>query len=926
MTGLEPIVVGGVAVAGKALPAAVTKIVASIGLKLVKSWSLRWRLARRVKRDTGISFQSKFYRNWLKLSAAENLRKPVNETGANLAISLDEMLSNDRAWLQLNDRRSKALELVKATYLAVVALADAGESELLQESWAKSRHDELLMQLAQTSNGRQFLNRTDRGALLLAESFARRRRRLAALGIREEQVEGALSILASSTPVIEPGKLVIIIGSFGAGKSELAETWIRQRITDYKVGLSLAVPVWLHATDLINRTLEESLSHHIKPDENCAVVVDGLDEVDSQVAARIVERVGVYVETNNQSKALLTSRHGVLPESNEQQTWGGVTADQARQLIESVSGKNHATWDWNPMLVESVRRPFFAIGAGVLLAEGERAFSQADLVRRLVELALGKPSSATPSVQDSEKYQLLKKASVNLVSSGGKTDGLRFQERQQILTTRLVASAGSIVEFTLPIFQQWFAAQDLLVNRLLLQEAASTSKSFDRWRWALSITGLSAQSAKEFDEFAQILMQTNPGAAAWVLDQIASARDWPSREANDFVEANNAGARVLLATRTWIDAMGVLAPNFYPLEKSDQPIALRVGARDGAISVVWDRTIPETDTVEILNEDFSVDDDYSSWRRFSSGGTIRGYEWPWAMQQENISKGMAKALETAYCLGPVGGVLHNESCYGLARVLAGDQSIFFKPLNRLSISKRIGQILGSVKEPEKSRFEFAKGTKVEGGELIDFAEWVESVEEPTICRPLPMPDQGLQEGWVWDVYSDERLLNFVAEAYGQACVAYDEARNSVFADFDWSMGTGVPGGFGVIAFVQHADNTNGWAGGPRVTLAVVPIEVVVVEANRFGRLARSSHNGRALVVDRSKSGVPESREAEVDYFMGLTEGLPARNDSAFDRRSVASRSVDFTSHSRPASEIAINWIWKDLEALKIAKGSAPRFR
>jgi len=925
MTGLEPIVASGLATAGKVLSAAVSKIVASIGLKLAKSWTLRWRIARRVKKDTGVSFNSKIYRNWLKAVAGENLRKPVGEVGASLAVGLQTMLSADEAWLRLNDRHSLALELVKSTYLNSVALVEPGEAQLLQETWAQSRHDELVVHLSQIISGRAFLNRTDRASMLLAESVARRRRRLSSLGISEDRVAIALSVLESSIPTIDPGNLAIIVGSFGAGKSELAETWLRKRIEDYKDGASTAVPIWLHASDLSHRTLEESLSCHVRSDEPCSLVVDGLDEVDGHAAARIVDRVGVFVETNNQSAALLTSRHGVLPESFEQQNWDGISADQACELIESVSEMKHATWNWNPLLVESVRRPFFAIGAGLLIAEGERAFSQADLVRRLVEFALATPASSASSVQNLELYKLLKKTAIKLVSSGGVSDGLTFQERQQIRATRLVAvSPDKSVEFALPIFQQWFAAQDLLNNEKLLRESVSTPESFDRWRWSLSIAGLSAQTAVEFDEFAVVLMQVNPGAAAWVLDQIASARGWPSRNSNEFVDPITAGDRVLLATRTWINALGVLAPHLFPVAHEKQPISLRIVVKGGVVGTIWDRHVPVRDRVTTLEEglDFQKSD---TWLFYSSAGAVNGFEWPWARLQEDIAQGMSKALSSMYCLGPAGGIWHHESRYRLARAISNERAAYFQPLNRSSVASRILEVLNSVPNPEQTTFKF-NDVEASYDDLTDLSKWTDSLSGTMIRRPLPTPDQEFQTGWVWSAYSDDGLIEFVAEAYGQACGAYDEARNTSFADFSWSMGTGLPGEFGVVAIVDLPDTDKGWAGCPGLTMSVVPICVVETEASRFGSAARRSTNGRALVIERSKCGLPDSREAEFNYFVGMAEGLPRGEQSPFGRRSLINKVVDFTSNSRPATEIAIGWLWKDLESLKIANGTVPRIR
>lgn len=892
-------------------------------MNLAKSYFLRHRIARRVQKDTGIKFPARSYQAWLKANAKSGLRKPANQAGADLALSLNMSLEAKSSWASRDDRHSLALQLVQATYLAVVSLSPPGDAAVLHETWAQSRHDAILREVAQLATGRPYLTRQDHGTLLLAESAARRRRRLASLDITEAQVAEALSVLDSHLPVVPSGKLRILVGAFGSGKSELAEAWFRQRATDYINGVSATVPVWLHASDMDRRSLDELLRQYVGLDQPCAIVVDGLDEVDGSTAARIVSRVGVFVETNSRSSALLTSRPGVVPEDDEQIAWDGLSPEHARRLIETISGRNHATWEWNPTLVDSVRRPFFALGAGVLLAEGSRAPSQAGLIRRLVELALGRPSSSAASVQDSELYQILVRCAVNLVGSGGTTDGLSFQERQQIRKTRLIAGLEDKSVFTLPIFQQWFAAQALLDRNELLERAISTPQLFDRWRWSISIAGMSAPTADNFDQFFLLLMDANPGAAAWVLDQIASARGWPSRGENTFVDPSTAGKRFMLATRSWINVTSNLSPELFPIERADDPIALRVAVQDGTVTTVWNRSAPEHDSVTALEKTFNVNKD-RDWRFVTSQGAVAGHEWPWVIQQKRGAEGMSKALVNMYRIGPSGGVWHTESRYALARLVANERSPLFTPIDRQLLIERITDLLKRAETPRETLYQF-RGHRVSGTDLLDLFQWITSTNLTSIRRPLPAPDQDFQTGWVWSCYTDERLLSFIAEAYGLACVAYDEARETTFAGFDWAMGTASPHDFGVVAIVEQADHSAGWVGGPTLTMTIVPLSTVKTEAERFGTVSRLSENGRALVVDKSRCGLADSN-AVHDYFLSLTDLTSQAGLPPFGRWSMVQQAVLFTSSPRASSEIACDWIWNDLKALKIADGAGPRFK
>ena len=289
-------------------------------------------------------------------------------------------------------------------------------------------------------------------------------------------------------------------------------------------------------------------------------------------------------------------------------------------------------------------------------------------------------------------------------------------------------------------------------------------------------------------------MRSNPGAGAWILNQVSSAHEWPNSSENEFLEGSNAGQRILLAARTWINATAPLASLLFPVNDANQRISLRVAVSGGVVSTVWDREVPPSDVVSQLSSDFRGQED-GSWLEFSSGVALAGFDWPWAKHQDRISKRMAKMLEGAYRLGPVDGVWHNESRYRLARELANTRSPMFAPLDRHQVASVVHDFLSQWDEPLNVRWS-RNGSWIHGTNLVDLAAWLDSLDGDLIHRPLPAPDQDPPGGWVWSLYSDERLQEFTAEAYGQACVAYDEARATTFSAFSWSMGMGTPGEFG----------------------------------------------------------------------------------------------------------------------------------
>lgn len=103
------------------------------------------------------------------------------------------------------------------------------------------------------------------------------------------------------------------------------------------------------------------------------------------------------------------------------------------------------------------------MAAGVVLAEGVRPAEQADHIRRLVERALADAPTNAVAVAPEERFEALKRLAFNLTDSGGERDGLDFRTRNVVRETTLVRSRlTGACEFSLPIFQQWFAAQAML--------------------------------------------------------------------------------------------------------------------------------------------------------------------------------------------------------------------------------------------------------------------------------------------------------------------------------------------------------------------------------------------------------------------------------------------------------------------------------
>ncbi|HCG02365.1 MAG TPA: hypothetical protein DEV93_17710 [Chloroflexi bacterium] len=389
VSGLEPLLVIAVP---KVLTDAAKAFLSKVVSKVARSVSFRFRVYLRVRRTTGLHPSTRLYLRWLRDAAKTDLREPLEAAGSQLATTLDEVLSTDWKWRLRTDRRSAALRLVEETYPAILMLVGASDARALEEGWARYRHEALLAAFSAV-NGLAGFNRADAASLLLRESRNRRIERLWSFGLDDDQVTGLVELMARVRPNVPAGAVVTLVGPFGAGKSEQAESWFA-RAAAYRDTEGAPLPTWFHASALAATTVDQAVRarlHDHDVDFNVAIVIDGLDEVDPDVASQVAKQTRVLIATHSASSAIMAIRPGVLPCDDTDMLCRGLDDGEMEAVVNLVGGDTVHTWGWNDELRESVRRPFFAIAVGRAHRDGISVHGQASLIRHLVERALEDP-------------------------------------------------------------------------------------------------------------------------------------------------------------------------------------------------------------------------------------------------------------------------------------------------------------------------------------------------------------------------------------------------------------------------------------------------------------------------------------------------------------------------------------------------------
>ncbi|MFE3280293.1 hypothetical protein [Nocardia sp. NPDC059239] len=110
--------------------------------------------------------------------------------------------------------------------------------------------------------------------------------------------------------------------------------------------------------------------------------------------------------------------------------------------------------------------------------------------------------------------------------------------------------------FSLKVFEQWFAAQSLLDSEVDVDEVVYDIATFNRWRYVLAIV-LAAGSPTKADRVMIALTRWNPGAAAWV---VAEALRTPVQRTPSSVEfSGDLAPRFRTAVSAWLTGLGTLS-------------------------------------------------------------------------------------------------------------------------------------------------------------------------------------------------------------------------------------------------------------------------------------------------------------------------------------------------------------------------------
>ena len=611
-------------------------------------------------------------------------------------------------------------------------------------------------------------------------SFSRCKQAWISLGVPDDlaaELSEDQSVGDVLTTVPNPG-LNLVTGDQGSGKSLALERLFQQLVNDALADSSRPFPIFVNA-----RELNEPLSDYVdrisqgyaQPSvQGASILIDGLDEIGVTAANDLLRQASAYTGATSNATAIVTSRS--LPGLNqvgEQIAIPKMDHESVICLVTRISGYTldiRFRYDWSDSTWDAAKRPLFAVMIGSELRRnpGSREPRTSQLVDRLAQ-QLRQEAGENEELTD----RLLQTLAVKAINTGTRvrlSDVSPQLVRQRIIAdSRLVSQQENAVDFTLPIFREWYAARALIEGTVSVDAISSGS---DRWTIPLEIV-LESGSEDLGRSLMTRLASSDPGLASLLLQDAEPT--WPYHETEEpsLGTVVEVGVEIRNTMEIWGQGLGDLYSVIGPVDGNGNTATLGIRLDGAYVTTCWYAGSEALPAVVELPGKLGWPKPSADWPILSSTTILPAKTWPWMLTKDYLVDSISRMTGSRHlALKSIDAV--RELSWALARNIKKQGS--FNPhsiivhdvicrIDELGIDKCESFTLGTT-EGDFSDKEILLVKQY----LLGLVE----AGEDRITDPWPSADQLAPSGWVWNSYSPQQLLARTSAVYAGALRIYKE--------------------------------------------------------------------------------------------------------------------------------------------------------
>ncbi|MEG4418463.1 hypothetical protein QUA70_07600 [Microcoleus sp. LAD1_D5] len=477
----------------------------------------------------------------------------------------------------------------------------------------------------------------------------------------QEEAESLADDLSIGSPPsnlrLKPGKVSLVVGELGIGKTLIAQRLFQQAIQQAQENPNAAIPVYLESWQWqqerpLKKAVEAAADGLGNPKTQGAIVMlDGLDEVETRLASQVLSETHRLVEGWDNTTVIITSRPTRYTDDVQEKILVPLLSEaQAYSLVERVSKLQMTAMvcsRWTESIRDAIRRPLFALIVARYLgrADEKAPRSKGELLSWLVEDALEQVNADRRNCD-----RLLKRLAMLSVECGG--DRIRATDvaptkdaLKPLLDSRLVVERSrGIISFPLPILTEWFAAQSLADDPLKVENFVSDPQQLENWRYPLTIatatfghelvSKLLVPIAKKYPAFAAEIVRE--GTTRWGDEQVSL----PS--------PRKCGQQIQTAMQAWIEGIGSLAELIAPIRQDGTVKPLGVRTHGTRIEVAWYEGSENLQNVVDLPLDLNWSDSQEryKWPRVMTSRPGHESAWAWRWTLDKLVKNLSRQLES----------------------------------------------------------------------------------------------------------------------------------------------------------------------------------------------------------------------------------------------------------------------------------------